>query len=99
MIIILEPIDLWREYIYWRNHGQRKIAFDYLRRESDTEYFEVLIALIAKRKYGRSLKIGDWVRLGNVAVEWTWELEGEFHGPHFPALFKRMIVESEGVRE
>ena len=94
MLITIEPNDIWKEFIYWRKHGQQKIAFDYLRRESDVEYFEILIAVIAKRRYGRSLKIGDWIQLGDVTVEWSRELEEEFNGPYIPTMFKQMIVEA-----
>jgi hypothetical protein len=95
MLITLEPLDLWREYIYWRNNGQPTLAFDYLRREHDTDYFEMLIATIARRRYGRSLKIGDWIRMGNVEVEWSSVLEEGFHNPSFPRVLKTTAQATE----
>lgn len=95
MLITLEPNDLWREYIYWRNKGEQGVAFDYLRREHDTEYFGTLIATIAKRRYGKSLKVGDWIRLGSVSVKWSWEMEKEFRIQNIPGVLKGVPYEVE----
>lgn len=95
MLVTLEPNDLWKEYIYWRNIGYPNIAFEYIRREQDTEYFEILIATIAKRRYGRSLKIGDWICLGDVAVEWSSALEDGFCSPNFPTALRTTVHEVE----
>jgi hypothetical protein len=79
MIIQLTEDDWWQEFVFWRNHGQKKIAFDYLRVKNDLEYFEMLIALIAKRKYGSQVKPGDLICLGEHEIMWSQVDEDVLH--------------------
>ena len=75
MIIELTSDDWWSEFVFWRSHGQKNIAFDYLRIRQDPEYFEMLVALIAKRKYGSQVKPGDVICLGDIEVLWSQNAE------------------------
>jgi hypothetical protein len=79
MLIELTADDWWREFIFWRNHGQKKIAFDYLRIQQDPEYFDMLVALIAVRKYGSQVKPGDLIRLGDIEIMWSQEVDDKLH--------------------
>jgi hypothetical protein len=79
MIIQLTADDWWQEFIFWRNHGQKKIAFDYLRTTQDPEYFDMLVALIAIRKYGSEVKPGDLICLGDIKVIWSQEVDDKLH--------------------
>ena len=92
MIIQLTNEDWWQEFVFWRNKGQTTIAFDYLRvRQTDLEYFEVLVAMIGKRKYGRDVRPGDLICLGDIKVEWTQHLDDEFYGTTLPIAMRTMI--------
>lgn len=76
MMIELTDKDWWEEFVFWRNIGEKKIAFDYLRvRQKDLEYFAVLVAMIGKRKYDKSLSPGDVICLGDFKVEWSQSAE------------------------
>jgi len=76
MIIELTDKDWWEEFVFWRNIGEKKIAFDYLRvRQKDLEYFAMLVAMIGKRKYGKSLTTGDVICLDDFKIEWTQSAE------------------------
>uniref|UniRef100_A0A6C0CJ05 Uncharacterized protein n=1 Tax=viral metagenome TaxID=1070528 RepID=A0A6C0CJ05_9ZZZZ len=91
MIIDLTSNDWWREFVFWRRRGHEKLAFDYLRVNQDPEYFEILIAMIARRKYGKKLKIGDCIRLDTIAVKWSWEMEKEFNNPDLPNVLRSVV--------
>jgi len=79
MIIQLTAEDWWSEFVFWRRHRQKKIAFDYLRVKNDLEYFEMLIAMIAKRKYGSQVKPGDLICLGEHEIMWSQVAEDVLH--------------------
>jgi hypothetical protein len=79
MIVQLTADDWWQEFVFWRNHGQKNIAFDYLRITQDPEYFEMLVALIAIRKYGSQVNPGDLIRLGDIEVMWSQAAENKLH--------------------
>lgn len=79
MIIELTDEDWWKEFVFWRNYGQNKIAFDYIRVQNDLEYFKMLVALIAKRKYGSQVKPGDVICLGDIEVMWSQTAENKLH--------------------
>lgn len=80
MIIELTADDWWHEFVFWRSHRQKKIAFNYLRiKQQDPDYFEMLVALIAKRKYGSHVKPGDLIRLGDIEVMWSQAAENKLH--------------------
>jgi hypothetical protein len=96
MIIQLTPDDWWQEFIFWRNHGQKKIAFDYLRITQDPEYFNMLIALIAKRKYGAQVKPGDFIRLGEIEVQWSQGVEDALHSVRIPTPLRQIFHAAEG---
>ena len=74
MLITLEPNDLWKEYVFWRNSGHPKVAFEYIRREQDVDYFEILMALIVKRRYGHNVIVGDMVELGDISFTWSQDM-------------------------
>lgn len=95
MLIELTNEDWWKEFVFWRNNGQTKIAFDYLRiRQTDLEYFETLVAMIGKRKYGRNVNPGDVICLGDIKVEWTQHMEDEFYGVTLPRAMRTIIEKS-----
>jgi hypothetical protein len=95
MIIELTKEDWRDEFVFWRNYGQTKIAFDYLRvRQTDLEYFEILVAMIGKRKYGRDVNPGDVICLGDIKVEWTQQIDDEFYGTTFPVIMRTLILNS-----
>jgi len=50
-----------------------------------------LIAMIARRKYGKKLKIGDCIRLDTIAVKWSWEMEKEFNNPDLPNVLRSVV--------
>lgn len=79
MLIELTSDDWWQEFIFWRNSGQRTIAFDYLRIRQDHEYFEVLVAMIAIRKYGSQVRPGDLIRLGDIEIMWSQAADDKLH--------------------
>ena len=79
MIVELTADDWWSEFVFWRRHGQKKIAFDYLRVYQDPEYFKMLVSLIAKRKYGSQIKPGDLIRLGDIEITWSQNAEDTLH--------------------
>ena len=80
MIIQLTAEDWWSEFVFWRRHRQEKIAFDYLRvQQNDLEYFEMLVALIAVRKYGSRVRPGDLIRLGDIEIMWSQAVDDKLH--------------------
>jgi hypothetical protein len=79
MIIELTADDWWKEFVFWRSHRQKRIAFDYLRIKQDPEYFEMLVALIAVHKYGSQVKPGDVIRLGHIEIRWSHAAENKLH--------------------
>lgn len=96
MIIELTADDWWSEFVFWRSHGQKKIAFDYIRvRHQDIEYFEMLISLIAKRKYRSGVLPGDIIRLDDIEVRWTQEMEDGLRGSILPAPMRNLFQGTE----
>jgi hypothetical protein len=91
MIFELTTKEWWSEFVFWRNHGQKKIAFDYLRITQDPEYFDMLVALIAKRKYGDEVKPGDLICLGEIEVMWSQEVEDALHSVQIPTPLRQIF--------
>jgi hypothetical protein len=75
MIIDITLTDLWNEFIYWRKNGNPHVAFDYLRREHDTSYYEALLAMIAYRKTDGKVDIGDTIQLVKYSIFFRWDEE------------------------
>jgi len=76
MMIKLTDNDWWEEFVFWRNIGEKNLAFDYLRvRQKNLKYFALLVAMIGKRKYGKSLTAGDMICLDDFKIEWTQSAE------------------------
>jgi len=91
MIIELTADDWWKEFVFWRNYGQNKIAFDYLRVQNDLEYFEMLVALIAKRKYGSQVKPGDVICLGDIEIMWSQTAENKLHSDSISSSLRQIF--------
>ena len=96
MIIELTADDWWSEFVFWRSHGQKKIAFDYLRVQNDLEYFEMLVALIAKRKYGSQIKPCDLIRLGDIEITWSQNAEDTLHSEKISKPLRQIFHATEG---
>ena len=96
MIIQLTAEDWWSEFVFWRSHGQKKIAFDYLRVQNDLGYFEMLIAMIAKRKYGSQIKPGDLIRLGDIEVMWSQNGEDTLHSEKISTSLRQIFHAAGG---
>jgi hypothetical protein len=96
MIIQLTADDWWQEFIFWRNHGQKKIAFDYLRITQDPEYFDMLVALIAVRKYGSQVKPGDLICLGDIRVIWSQKVDDKLHSESICKSLRQIFHAAEG---
>ena len=96
MIIQLTAEDWWSEFVFWRSHGQKKIAFDYLRVQNDLGYFEMLIAMIAKRKYGSQVKPGDLIRLGDIEVMWSQNIEDTLHSEKISTSLRQIFHAAGG---
>ena len=75
MIIDITLTDLWNEFIYWRKNGNPKVAFDYLRREHETPQYEALLAMVAYRKTGGNIDVGDTVQLVKYSIFFRWDKE------------------------
>jgi hypothetical protein len=95
MIFEVTADDWWQEFVFWRKVGKHRIAFDYIRvHHQDLEYMQILFAMIIKRKkYGTIVRPGDIIRLGDIDVVWTQEVDKEFRRYKRPELF--MIHVSE----
>jgi hypothetical protein len=96
MIIQLTADDWWQEFVFWRNHGQEKIAFDYLRITQDPEYFDMLVALIAVRKYGSQVNPGDLIRLGEIEVVWSQDVDDKLHSESICRPLRQIFHAAEG---
>jgi hypothetical protein len=98
MIFELTADDWWSEFVFWRSHGQKKIAFDYIRVYQDTEYFEMLVSLIAKRKYRSGVLPGDIIRLGDIEVRWTQGMEDGIRSSTLPGAMRNLFQGNERLR-
>lgn len=71
MLIIIQPEELWQEFVYYRKAGLHATAFMYIRREAEPTEWQCIIASLAHRKY--NMQLGDIIKIEKTDFSVVWD--------------------------